>query len=206
MTYPGPKSCKSICPGDICLAGQVPDFNQLERVLTQELTKLDQYRCTQEQQEKNLASKTKAGKKLAPRHSISTMQKLPENIHVSGITLEHAPNPTYLGAILNRTIAFKDHFKGIAAKGCPKRLKTPATYHSTVCPWRSPISTWCQTMLNRSLVLTAQGDSGQPSTDLGLGTACTWPALTDGAAAPCSLCACGEEQTMEHTTEACPLQ
>ncbi|KAJ8351235.1 hypothetical protein SKAU_G00227110 [Synaphobranchus kaupii] len=38
------------------------------------------------------------------------------NILLSGLKLKHAPNPTYLGVTLDRTLSFKEHLKGTAAK------------------------------------------------------------------------------------------
>ncbi|KAJ8356768.1 hypothetical protein SKAU_G00195620 [Synaphobranchus kaupii] len=107
---PHTKSRKFIYAKDICLATQAPDFESLEQVFTEDLEKLDQYCKTwrlKPSQEKTVSSifhlqNAKAAKEL--------------NILLSGLKLKHAPNPTYLGVTLDRTLSFKEHLKGTAAK------------------------------------------------------------------------------------------
>ena len=107
---PSTKSRKFIYADDICLACQAPDFEQLERVLTEDLTKLDQYCKTWRLK----PSPAKTVSSVFHLHNAKAAREL--NIPLSGLQLKHAPNLTYLGVTLDRTLSFKEHIKGTAAK------------------------------------------------------------------------------------------
>lgn len=87
---PTTKFCEFILLDDICLAFQAPDLDQLERVLTEDLDKLDQLYKTWRLK----PSPAKTESSIFPFHNAKASGEL--NIYLGGLRLKHGSNPTYL--------------------------------------------------------------------------------------------------------------
>ncbi|KAJ8369623.1 hypothetical protein SKAU_G00096510 [Synaphobranchus kaupii] len=224
---PHTKSRKFIYADDICLATQAPDFESLEQVLTEDIEKVVQY-C------KTWRLKPSQAKTVSSVFHLQNAKAAKEqNILLSGLKLKHAPNPTYLGVTLDRTLSFKEHLKGTAAKVKSRNnllyiFKPPTARLPSRRPiWKEPPpddfttkSAWereweAKDVPNKHLV--SDPTQQVPGTNL---TRRQWSTLNRfrtghgpclaslhrWGSSPSPLCACGEEQTMEHIIEACPLQ